>query len=176
MSQTATTVESNAYTAVHHLQQVTKKISKTIQVLIMKGYGTCECDLEKAMTDINIFILNACIRSIKAQLYNPTSKELIREYRFDLSDTPLTERGSDAESPPLPSRIIPGTQLRITVIPTDYSEETCAWFTRLGWQHVERLTESGKITSQEYGTFASGGFGVTRIVRIAEKYDVSAKS
>jgi hypothetical protein len=132
--------------------------------------GSCDFDVDAALCDCSIFVLNDVIDAIQLQIYLDT--QIVREYRYQIVTGSLTPYGPPANQPPL-GYVPPGARIRLTVstnpnVSWDYAQ---AWYRRLGWQDVEPLDYPPNTHYVGYGNFVSGGLGLDRQMLSNPNYD-----
>lgn len=134
-----------------------------------------EFDLDSALVEVSMLVLNDVISVIRLQFY--TGQELVREYRYTLLDDGTTASGPAPNNPPLVASFPPGTRVRLTVQrnPRQTDAFCNSWFQRLNWMAAAALHTPTTMTSQAYGTFASGGIGAERRLLVNPRFDQPLK-
>jgi hypothetical protein len=129
-------------------------------------------DPETLETEVGILILNEVISDISLQIY--VDREVVREYRYVITDQLREAWGPPAERPPL-GPVPEGARIRVVVTPNPKTarETRDKWFRRLGWCDAEPLLRPAGVMYEAYGVFASGGFAVERQLLVNPKYDRS---
>lgn len=152
------------------VRKVMEWVSEEIERIVERARDLIlDFDCDEALVDCSIFALNDVIADVRVQAYEGST--LISEYRFAIADDEIDASGPEAgEVPdaPMPS----GAHLRLVVYPNPKKPRsyTQAWFERLHWHEVDDLDVPDDATHDQYGTFASGGYGVTRELTINPRY------
>jgi hypothetical protein len=167
--------ETYASTATHTItsadvRQVMQAVSDEIAGIVERAHNLIvEFDAEEALVDCSIFALNDVIEDIRVQAYEGGT--LISEYRFAVADDEVAAAGpeaGDVPEAPMPA----GARLRLVVNanpdkPKSYAQ---AWFDRLGWEPAADLDVPDDASHEQYGSFVSGGYGVTRELTVNPRY------
>jgi hypothetical protein len=168
LTQTQTTTFTLTASDVREVMQLTTQEICSIAAAFPELFA--HIDVDGVLVDCSLFVLNSVIASLEVEFF--LNGEVVRAYRYLVSDSGLTAFGPSASEPPI-GFLPPGTQVRIAVSsnPEQTSEYCNAWFNRLGWQTVEQLRIPDGVQYQAYGAFVSGRFGVERQLLVNPRFD-----
>lgn len=170
----ATTVSHTTTISSSDVRQVMRLVSMDVQAICQAAaHAALAFDLDDALTDISILVLNGVICGINLHIH--LDNVVVREYSFVLKDAPSASSGPPAGQPPL-GYVPAGAAIRLSVTPDTRTPEAerQAWFARLGWSSGTPLTYPQGATHSTYGSFGSGGLSVQRQLMTNPRYDRAA--
>ena len=174
-SSTRTSTSTASHTATvsaGDVREVMRLITSDVQAVCRAAaQAALSFDMDAALVDASILILNGIVRSVALQIY--LSGTVVREYVFELSDSQAGTTGPPAGQPPL-GYVPPGAKIRLSVTPDTRvsAAEREAWFARLGWTtDAAPLAYAAGTTQATYGAFRSGGLAIQRSWKVNPKYD-----
>ena len=173
-----TATRTNSSTATHTVSVSSSDVRQVMQMITSDIQAVCRAaadaartfDVDAALVDASILILNGVISGVALQIFLGTT--IVREYRFELNDSQGGPSGPPAGQPPL-GYVPEGARVRLTCTPDQRTPpaERQAWFDRLGWTNSEPLSHPSGTTDSSFGGFRSGGLFVERLLKSNPKYD-----
>ncbi len=162
MSGTQTMTTTIAITSSDVKVVMTQVIVEVNRICQLSAYVEVDHDISQLLGPLAMLALADALEAICLQFH--VEGRLVREYRYELSPTAIGASGPAPTQPPLPRALPPGTHVRVAVEPNlamgmDYCRRA---FARVGWASVEGIASDGPTETENYGSFGSSGFGVSR--------------
>ncbi len=168
---TRTATETVSITAQDVRKVMSKWSRESRKICQAAAHASPDFDADTAEMEVAMLVLQEAICAFSLEFY--VEQELVREYVFRICDDgTLTETGPSADNPPT-GYIPEKARVRLTVTPNPQvtKEHRDHWFEMLGWADARLLTKPEGLRTQTYGSFASGGFGLQRTLRVNPKFD-----
>jgi hypothetical protein len=169
---TRTTSATQTVTGTHIVKtfrQMMTEVETVAQHATRLGAAVPGHNLEAMLLDISLFALFDIIAAVELRFVRNGVVE--RKYEYRIADGPLAPAGPAPTNPPLPvAETLTGVRLHLVVTknPAVSNDEFDARLAARGWGTAAPAVYADNLVGRQYGTFASGGFAVRRILHAPE--------